>query len=171
MKQLFSLLAGILSLTAVWAQNTEDAPYKKDPNIPAFMIQQADSTWFSADKLPSASKYPYVAIIYFSPTCGHCQVAAKDILSHMDSLKNVFFVFVSYNSMNEISEFSQVYGLNTLANVKIGRDPKYFVPSFFRVESTPFTAVYDRHRKLIKVFDPPHNLAIEAVNLIPLVRQ
>ncbi|NCI47226.1 peroxiredoxin family protein [Sediminibacterium soli] len=172
MKKAFVFLIVSLCSMAVSAQTAEqDAPYKKDPTIPAFNILLSDSTWYTANMLPAADKYPYVVIMYFSPTCGHCQVAAKDIVTHMDSLRQVFFVFVSYNPPNEINEFSQVYGLNTLPNVRIGRDPRYFVPAFYRVESTPFTAVYDQKRRLIRVFDPPHNPAIEAVNLIPLVRK
>jgi hypothetical protein len=169
MKKLYSIIGLFFFVVSLQAQTVEqDAPYKKDPNIPAFAIQQGDSTWFSAAQLP---KYDYTAIVYFSPTCGHCQIAAQDIVSHMDSLKNVFFVFVSYNPLTEIKGFGEHYRLTVFPNVRIGRDPKYFVPAFYRVEATPFVAVYDKNRKLIDVFDPPHKPVMEASQLIELINK
>lgn len=169
MKKIYSLVVVLFCALSSQAQIVmPEAPYKKDPNIPAFSIQQADSSWFSATQLP---KYDYTTIVYFSPTCGHCQIAAQDLVAHMDSLKNVFFVFVSYNPIPEIKEFGEHYKLNVFPNVRMGRDPKYFVPSFYRVEATPFVAVYDKNRKLIDVFDPPHKPAMEASQLIELINK
>lgn len=169
MKKLYSILIVLFFAASLNAQTTiPEAPYKKDPNIPNFSIQQADSSWFSAAQIP---KYDYTAIVYFSPTCGHCQIAAQDLVANMDSLKNVFFVFVSYNPLNEIKEFGEHYKLNVFPNVRMGRDPKYFVPAFYRVEATPFVAVYNKNHKLIDVFDPPHKPAMEASQLIELINK
>ena len=165
MKKIWLSVFIVLGYTAVGAQEVDTVPpYKKDPNIPAFLIQQADSSWFSLNELP---KYDYTTIIYFSPTCGHCQIMAKDIASHKDSLKNMFFVFVSFNPLSEIKVFSSDYGLDEMINLRIGRDPKYDIPAFYRVQFTPFTAIYDSNRKLIRVYDPPHNTA-EVADLIQL---
>ena len=169
MKQLLIFLLAASLTTGTKAQTVDTIPpYKKDPNIPAFQILQPDSTWFSAAQLP---KYDYTAIVYFSPTCGHCQIAAKDLVTHMDSLKKVFFVFVSYNPLNEIKEFAEYYGLNVFPNVRYGRDLNYFVPSFYRVEATPFVGVYNNNHKLLAVFDPPHKNAMEAADLIELINK
>jgi cytochrome oxidase Cu insertion factor (SCO1/SenC/PrrC family) len=170
MKRISFLLFILLSALSLSAQTetSPPPPYKNDPNIPAFIIQQPDSSWFSAEQLP---KYEYTAIVYFSPSCGHCQITARDLVKNMDSLKNVFFVFVSYNPLNEIKEFYNYYGLNVFPNVRIGRDPKYFIPAFFRVEATPFVAVYDANRKLVQVFDPPNKNAMEAADLIALIHK
>jgi thiol-disulfide isomerase/thioredoxin len=169
MKKIFGVFL-LLSILANASAQTVDTvpPYKKDPHLPPFQIQLTDSTWFGKEQLP---KYDYTAIIYFSPSCGHCQITAKDIAQHMDSLKNVFFVFVAYTSLPEIKEFYNYYGLNVFPNVRMGRDPKYYIPSFYRVEYTPFVGVYDRNSMLIQVFDPPHKPAMEAADLISLVNK
>src|ERR1044071_3336160 len=100
MKQFLALLIILSACINAAAQEIDTVPpYKKDANLPPFLIQKTDSTWFSADSLP---KYDYTAIIYFSPTCGHCQIMAKDIATKIDSLKQVCFVFVSYNPIPEI---------------------------------------------------------------------
>ena len=72
----------------------------------------------------------------------------------MDSLKNVFFVFVAYKSLEEVKGFASYYTLDKFPNVRIGRDPKYFVPSFFRVTRIPYIAIYNKAGLLEKIFDP-----------------
>src|SRR5882757_1613828 len=100
-----SFILSFLFITTVSAQTGPEAPYKKDPKLPAFKILQTDSTWFSKDKLPKG--YDYTAIIYFAPDCGHCQYTVGELTKHMDSLKNVSFVFVAsaYKPLSEIREF------------------------------------------------------------------
>ena len=143
-------------------------PYKKDLRIPDFIILQTDSTWFTKEQLP---KYPYTAIVYFAPDCGHCQITAKDLVASMDSLKNVFFVFVAYRPLDEIKAFYNYYGLDKFSNVRVGRDPKYFVPAFFQVRSTPFVAVYNQNGALVRVFDPALNSTIEVPELVAMVHK
>lgn len=167
MKKIWAVFIVLSAYISAGAQGVDTVPpYKKDPNIPSFLVMKTDSSWFSIDSLP---KYDYTAIVYFSPTCGHCQLMAKDIASKLDSLKQVFFLFVSYNPLTEIKGFSDYYELSNRSNVRVGRDPKYHIPSFYRVQYTPFTAVYDKNRKLIQVWDPPGRHAAEASDFIRLV--
>jgi thioredoxin-related protein len=169
MKTIYLLLISLFSTAAVSAQATAgEAPYKKDPTIPAFTIQQPDSTWFSKDQLP---KYKYTAIFYFDPECSHCQYTVKELAAHMDSLKNVFFVFAAYKSLADIKGFYNYYGLARFPNIRMGRDPKYFVPSFYQVTANPFVALYDKNGMLIRVFDPASNTTIEIPKLVELVNK
>ena len=170
MKNIYFIVLFLIAAVSVSAQSTIDntPPYKKDLHIPDFTIQQPDSTWFTKDKLP---KYEYTAFVYFAPDCGHCQYTVKELVKSMDSLKNVFFVFVAYKPLEEIREFYKNYGLDKFPNVRIGRDPKYFVPAFFRVTSTPFVAVYNRAGLLTKVFDPASNTTIEVPQLVALANK
>lgn len=144
-------------------------PYKKDPNLPAFNILLPDSTWFTKDQLPP--KYDYTIIIYFSPDCGHCQHEAKEISQKMDSLKNAFFIFVAYKSLEEVAGFAEYYGLNKFTNVRVGRDPKYFIPSFYRVTRTPFVVVYNKKGLIEKVYNPETTDVPEASDLIALINK
>jgi thiol-disulfide isomerase/thioredoxin len=165
MKKLFIVVVYLLFSSCLMAQNKTDngAPYLKDKNLPAFNLLLPDSTYFTPDQLP---KYDFTTIIYFSPDCGHCQHTAKELVHSMDSLKNVFFVFVAYKSLDDIKGFASYYGLDKFQNVRFGRDPKYYVPSFYRVEATPFVAIYNRNRELVKVFDPPHSPVMEIADLL-----
>ncbi|NCI51462.1 hypothetical protein GWC95_16150 [Sediminibacterium roseum] len=181
MKQLLSFFILVLMMGTVSAQNNqakkdataanpqvEQPAYKKDPKMPAFNILLTDSTWFTRDQVP-VSKYDHTFIIYFSPDCGHCQHEATEIVKNMDSLKNAFFVFVAYKPLEDIKGFASYYKLDQFANVRVGRDPQYFIPSFFRVTRTPFVVLYNKQGLLEKVFDPEVTEVPEARDLIRLV--
>jgi hypothetical protein len=66
MKNWIGLCLLILLSGSLAAQTKEEAPYKKDPNIPSFNILLPDSTWFTKDQLPM-TKYDYTVIMYFDP--------------------------------------------------------------------------------------------------------
>lgn len=150
MKQLAILLISFAAVISVKAQQDTLPPYKKLPVIPAFTIQLTDSSWFSKADLPG--KTP-VVMIYFNPECGHCQHEAQELAKNMDKFKNVFFVMAAYHEMDKIQEFITTYGLDKFSNMKIGRDGKYFIPVFYQVKMTPFSAVYDKKGNLIKAFE------------------
>ena len=125
-------------------------PYRKDSTVPAFTILQTDSTWFNKEALPHNKP---VIIIYFRPDCGHCQLTAHEFQEKLNQFKDAFFVWVSYDSVAHIKSFAEEYQLLNAKNIRVGRDTKYYVPSFFRVKFTPFIAVYNKKGKLIQTYD------------------
>jgi len=153
MKTLFLFAALLMfAATSSFAQNTYDttAPYKKTKALPQFKILQGDSTWYTNSDLP---KNKPVVLIYFSPECGHCQLTAKDLESKMDKLQDVLFLMISYHTPQQIQQFAKDYKLDHYKNVRLGRDPNYAIPSFYRVKFTPFMAVYDKNGKFVKAWE------------------
>ena len=150
----------MLVCTKLFAQNTADTlpPYLKVPFIPPFKILLSDSSSFAKDDLP---KNVPVVIMYFSPDCGHCQLQVKEMADSMSFAKNVVFILASYKPVPEIAAFEKQYQLNQFSNIKIGRDTKYFIPSFYKVKFTPFVAVYSKKGKLLKAFE--HGFSIKAL--------
>ncbi|MCM5529141.1 peroxiredoxin [Parasegetibacter sp. NRK P23] len=147
MKYIF-LLATFFSLTTLSAQNTEPA-YKRFPTVPPFELLATDSvSKLSKNQL---KKNQPVLIMYFSPDCDHCQHQTEDILANIDKLKDVQIVMCSYQPMETIRAFKEKYKLAQYPNIMIGRDTKYFVPSFYGVNSLPYLAFYDKKGNLIKV--------------------
>lgn len=129
------------------------APYIKTKTIPNFSIldchSNTDSIWIDNNTLP---KDKPIVFIYFSPECSHCEFETEEIKKHMDSLKNATFVFVSYHPIEKIKAFYDKYNLSKYPNIIMGRDPKYYIPSFFRVEFTPFVAVYTPQGNFVKAY-------------------
>ncbi len=151
MKFFLSFIFLLTTYNFVAAQEYDTVPpYKKDPNLPTFSILQTDSTWFNNLMLPDNKP---VVIVYFSPDCGHCAITAHDFVRDMPKMKNLFFVWVSYISLDEVRPFAQEYKLLQFKNVRVGRDPKYYIPSFYKVKYTPFIAVYDKDKKFMAAYD------------------
>ena len=151
MKKLI-LLASILLITfQINAQKKFDTlpPYLKVPYIPPFKIIQPNNSVYTKDSLPK--KRP-VVIMYFSPDCGHCQIQIQDILDSMQYFEKVQFVLVAYKKLDELKAFEEKYKLANYSNIRIGRDAKYFVPSFYQVKITPFIAVYNKKGEFLKAF-------------------
>jgi thiol-disulfide isomerase/thioredoxin len=147
---LFSILT--LITTIAFAQKDRDTipKYLKSPFIPAFKIVQTNGTNFTKDSLPAEKP---LIIMYFSPDCGHCQIQTKDMLDSMQYLQSATIMLVAYKKMEELIEFSNHYELSKFSNIHIGRDPKYFLPSFFNVKFTPFIAIYNKKGEFVKAFE------------------
>jgi thiol-disulfide isomerase/thioredoxin len=151
MKRLSFLLLLAMSCFCADAQTKDSVPpYLKEPVIiPPFKILLADSTTFSKKDLP---RKKFIVITYFNPECGHCQDEAEALSKNMAKFKKAFFVMAAYKDMDLIKEFGKRYGLDKFSNVRIGRDTQYFLPAFYAVQSTPFTAVYDKKGKFLRAF-------------------
>ncbi len=146
---LFAGMAQAQTQTQEQADNDTMPPYKKTTRIPQFDILRPDSTWFTNKELPAGKP---LVIIYFSPDCGHCQLTAQEFVKDMDKLKNTELLWVSYHTPQQIKEFSETYKLSGYDNVVVGRDPNYKIPAFYRVQFTPFMAVYDKKGIFLKAY-------------------
>jgi hypothetical protein len=56
----------------------------------------------------------------------------------------------TFKPVNEVIEFEKSYQTSKYPNIKVGIEiPVFFFRVYYDVEKTPFTALYDKHRKLI----------------------
>lgn len=152
MKQLFLLLLVIYTAVSSSAQTKDSLPpYLKDPVIiPPFHILLTDSTTFTKKDLP---KKKFIVITYFNPECGHCQDEATALAKNMNKFTNAFFVMAASKELDLIKQFSEDFKLNNFPNLRIGHDTQYFLPVFYAVKQTPFTAVYNKKGKFLKAFE------------------
>ena len=129
------------------------APYLKYPKLPAFNIRLMDSvTIFNTYNIPEGKK---TILLYFSPECGHCQSLFRKLIKEMDSLKNVqIYLLTSVHDMGLLREFYKEYHLADYKNIKAaGRDYEFFFIAYYRIKAFPDMALYDEHKKLIKLFE------------------
>lgn len=132
---------------------TEEAqlPYMSDKSLPPFNILEVDSTTiFNTDKLPSGQP---ILLMYFSPDCEHCQHETESIIQNMDSLKDVKIVMCTALPFDKMRNFWAYYKLANYPNIIMGRDYEFFFSRHFGSQYVPYLAIYDRHKKLVKVFD------------------
>lgn len=167
MKKILFLVFIVVKLNSLHAQNYDTIPpYEKDSaHLPTFTALQTDSVYTNDKKIPANKP---VVIVYFSPTCGHCQLTAQRFGEKMKEMKNIYFVWVTYNhTLQEIKDFAQRFNLQQFNNITIGQLNTYDLPSFYRIKFTPFMAVYNKDHHLLKTFDQ----GAEADQIIDLVKK
>lgn len=161
MKVLLLLVAAWMGIgSPVTAQVKKDSsaraevpPYLKYPTLPAFNVLLSDSsTLFNTYNIPKGKP---AVLMLFDPGCSHCQKFAKELTEKMDSLKNLRFYLVTSNQdMPAIRKFAEDYQLAKYPNIEvIGRDYEFFFISYYKVQSVPDLAIYDKNKKLVKLID------------------
>lgn len=134
---------------ATSAQQDTIAPYQKTPYIPSFKIQTPDKSFFSKADLQTGKP---TLILYFSPDCGHCQLETESLLSKMKEFNNLQVVMVTSRPFDDMVNFANHYMIKRFPAIKIGSDPARLVTTFYDVRFTPFSALYDKTGKLVKVY-------------------
>jgi thioredoxin-related protein len=142
----------------VFAQQAPDQPkLQQSPTVPPFHILKVDSsTYFTNNDL---KKHHQTMIMYFSPECEHCKHQTKDLLAEMDKLKNIEIVMATYFSFAEMKDFYNYFRIGDYANIKMGRDEKYQIPSHYKIQSLPFLALYNKKGDLITTFEGNQKIA------------
>ncbi|MBX3255965.1 MAG: redoxin domain-containing protein [Chitinophagaceae bacterium] len=148
---IFFLAAGYM--LPVFSQNdtTKTLPAYAQYPLPQFSIVLSDSsTSYTKDQLPKGKK---TIIILFSPDCDHCKHETERIKKNMELFKKSQIVMITTMPFEKIRSFSTEFGLDQYKNIVVGRDPKYFFPSFYKIHYLPFIAVYDKKQQFLKSFE------------------
>ena len=156
MKKIYFVLSVLLITCSVSAQNTYDttAPFRRFPTVPPFKLLAADSvTFYTKDQL---KKNRPVLVMYFNPECEHCKHITQEIIKHIDDLKKVQIVMAAWpgpGSFGTMKTFYSPYKIGELKNIRLGHDFQNVLRSFYRVQSFPFLAMYDKKGNLITTFE------------------
>ena len=129
--------------------------------IAHYRILKPDSTFTSWKDL---KKDQPSMIIYFGVDCPHCQRLTMEMKQKMNVFKNIQIVMVTFSKteypwMGMIKNFNRDYELAKYKNIVMGTEyPDYLqygfypVQRYYKVETTPYIAIYDRKGKLTKAF-------------------
>ncbi|MEO6490327.1 MAG: thioredoxin domain-containing protein [Ferruginibacter sp.] len=151
MKKIILALILIAGFHTAIAQADSLPIYKRFPAIPMFTIMTVpDSLRFTKDDLKR--KKPAI-IMLFSPDCGHCQLAVKDLIAHLDDFKNTQIVLVSSIDFKEIKKFYEEYKIADHPNIIMGRDGAYLLGTFYKLLHYPSLYLYNKKGKLVKEFE------------------
>jgi thioredoxin-related protein len=145
MKKWLLTIVPVLFVLLVVAQSDTAYPYKRFPTVPPISLLQVDSSLLTKDKL----KRDPVIIMYFSPSCDHCQHQIGDMLKRIDEFKNTQLVLATYQPFEEMVEFCKTYELAKYSNIKVGRDTKFVLPPFYHIQSLPYLALYNKKGNLV----------------------
>ena len=150
-KGLFLILLTLIVKFASAQELPPDSPaYKRFPTIPPFTVLQVDSSNLTKDQL---KQHQPTIIFYFSPDCDHCKHQWAEMEKQMKELKKYQIVMVTYQPFEEMVDFYKAHNIAGYTNIKMGQDFKFFLPPFYRMQSLPFLALYDKSGRLITTFE------------------
>ena len=79
-------------------------------------------------------------LMFFSPECEHCKHQMRDILANFNKFKDIEIVMATFQPFDEMKAFYTYFRIGDHANILMGRDEKYMLPPFYRMQSLPFLA-------------------------------
>ena len=151
MRKIFILVITLFTALQSFSQADSTKPiYLRFPTLPQFTIYKAsDSTTFTREDL---QKRKQTIFIIFSPDCEHCQHETEALIANIDKFKDVQIVMVDYLPFEDMKKFYVNYKIENYPNIIMGRDAKFFLPIFFKVESLPAIYVYDKKGNFKQAF-------------------
>lgn len=151
MRYLFCALLFILCCNALVSrgQHTGDtlAPYRKYRQLPSFQVLLPDSS--RSFNTYNIRKGKPSVLILFSPDCDHCEQLSAMILDSLQAFKEVNLVMATPFPLREIKAFIAKTGLGKIPHLVIGKDASFFFGSFFKTDTVPFIAVYDKNKQFV----------------------
>ena len=154
MKTLRMILAIALLFPALYSagQAKKDSlAYQKYPTLPAMMLLLPDSA--TTINLYDVPKGRPTVLFFFSPDCDHCHMTTKALLEKMDSMKVADFYFFTFMPLSTLRPFAAQYRLADYKNITVAKDFQFFFPSFYGATTVPYLVIYDRNKKLVKLYD------------------
>jgi thiol-disulfide isomerase/thioredoxin len=126
-------------------------PFQRFPTLPPIQILLSDSSTIYTKAQISNGKP--VLFMIFSPDCSHCQHETEEMITHMDELKDVQIVMITFHPLWMMKDFIVNYGLDKFSNIVVGKDVYYITPGFFDIHNIPYLAMYNKKGDLIKGFE------------------
>jgi thioredoxin-related protein len=154
MKSVLIAMLGLFMFSTGLAQtpaNAPEPPYLKNPGIPPFHLLEVDSAHvFTKDDI---KKNKRVLLIFFSPECEHCKHQMRDILADFSKFKDIEIVMATFQPFEQMQSFYNYFRIGDHPNILMGRDEKYMLPPYYRMQSLPFLALYDKKGNYITHFE------------------
>jgi thioredoxin-related protein len=132
------------------AKDTTTPPYLKYPDMPAFKIRLADSV--TVINTFNIKKGRPTLLILFGADCEHCKQFTDSLVKHIDSFKDANIYMFTFSPFPDLRKFIEEHKLKEYKNITMGNDAELFFPGFYKVSSVPGIAVYDKNKKIVKLF-------------------
>jgi hypothetical protein len=95
-----------------------------------------------------------VVFMLFNPTCEHCEEETMLLKENISLFKNIPLIFVAAPHMGpHLEYFTNNTRLKGTPYIKVGLDSSDYINNTFNYESLPQINIYNKERKLIKVFN------------------
>jgi thiol-disulfide isomerase/thioredoxin len=124
--------------------------------LPSFNLLLVDSvTKLNTAEIPEGR--PFI-VIDFSPWCTHCQAETRNIIAHMQQLKNTRIYYVTTFPYDQMAAFYRYFKLKQYPNITMGRDTANILFPYFKGTGVPYTLVFDPKKRLRQVINGEANI-------------
>ncbi len=149
-KKIFFFLCFCILTFISFAQQDTSLIYLRFPTVPPFKLTKVpDSTVFTKENLKK--KRPTI-IMVFSPDCEHCQEMTKQITANIKLFKKAQIIMATPLEFSYVKKFYDEYKIANYPTITMGRDPSYFLGTFYKVRSFPALFIYNKKGQLVNWF-------------------
>ena len=121
-----------------------------ETRLAPFRITLANGQYFQASQIPKGKP---VLLVYFDPECDHCHTLMNDFFKRTADFRTADVFMITYKPLNEVQDFVKTYGLYNYPNIKAGTEgTSYFIRHYYRMQFTPFVALYNKSGKQVAVY-------------------
>lgn len=118
--------------------------------LPAFGMTMSNGRYFTAADIPKGRP---VLLIYFAPDCDHCHTLMNAFFQRAPEFEKAEVIMVTFKPVSELTAFEQAYQTFLYSNIKVGTEGNTaYLRMFYKLQNTPFTALYNREGKLVKSY-------------------
>ena len=152
------LLAGWLFLLSV------EGLAQAQEKLPPFRMTLSNGRYFKAADI---RKDRPVLLIYFAPDCDHCHTLMNSFFKRAADFKAAEVLMVTFKPVSELSSFEQAYQTSRYPNITVGTEgTTNYLRLFYKLQATPFTALYNKEGKLIQSYrkDPSLDELLKNLN-------
>ncbi|GEO09599.1 TlpA family protein disulfide reductase [Segetibacter aerophilus] len=144
MKQIFlTVIVSLLLFTVAFSQVDNSRP---GAAIPTFKILKSNGSYFSSNEI---KKNNPTVLIYFAPDCDHCIKLMDQLFKKIHQFDKANVVMVTFKAPNDVAWFERKYATSQFPNIIVGTEgTSYVLRNYYRLDKTPFVAVYDKKGKL-----------------------
>lgn len=144
----FVLFAAVIILIGlkIYSRKTIAEPPKV---LPEYNFLTTDKNPFKTDTVKSNS----LIIIFYSPDCILCEHEGADLSRNSKDFIDSKILFVTIESADSARAYSKRFGIDTITNFYSLVDTSYQAILAFGIKTIPTTLIYDRDRRLVKVFE------------------
>lgn len=119
--------------------------------IPDFNIQLIDSS-ATLDSKDFSDGNPFI-VFFFDPECSYCQSELRSIISNVSYFRNNKIYMVTFTNNEQMALFYNKLNLSRYKNITMGRDISFASLRHYKLNTVPYTLIYDGEGRLKRVFD------------------
>ena len=143
MKKGLFLLLLLVTCNISFSQSTDPKP---GSYIPAFKVLLTNGNYFTSSDIEKNK--PFV-LVYFAPDCDHCIVLMNELFKKIHQLDQASILLVTFKPSTDLNAFEKKYQTAKYKNIRVGTEGiSYVLRDYYRLQKTPFTAVYNAKGKL-----------------------